>query len=280
MSLEPIARDICNQRNFQFVRHLGEGSFKETFLIVDSCGQQQALKILKAGLTADRIRRELDAMVTCHHSNIARLFAFDIATVNGQAHAYMVEEYLAGGSMTQRLGRMPPLTRNDIIALGHSLAGAVQHIASKDLVHRDIKPDNVMFRVDGVTPVVVDFGIVRALNRTSLTQDWLARGPGTALYAPFEQLNNRKELINWRADQFSLGVTLVVAAFNMHPYQRSGDSQVAIVDRVSNGEELSPEFKAATKSWGLEILERMVAPWPVQRFRRPEDLIDAWARVT
>jgi len=88
-----------------------------------------------------------------------------------------------------------------------------------DLVHRDIKPANIMFKEGLETPVLVDFGIVRDLAATSLTQTWSPIGPGTPFFASPEQLNNEKHLIDWRSDQFSLGVTLYFARTARHPYQ-------------------------------------------------------------
>ena len=145
-------------------------------------------------------------------------------------------------------------------------------------MHRDIKPDNILYRADGVTPVIVDFGLVRDLVRTSLTQTWLIRGPGTPLYAPPEQLRNEKALIDWRSDQFSLGVVVAFAAFGFHPYQDGGESFARTVERVADRGKQTARFADAAMQSGMPFLIQMTAPCPVERFRTPESLLRAWGR--
>lgn len=143
-------------------------------------------------------------------------------------------------------------------------------------MHRDIKPDNILFRADGVTPVIVDFGLVRDLVGTSLTQTWLMRGPGTPFFAPPEQLRNEKALIDWRSDQFSAGVVVALSAFGFHPYQEDGMSPAQTVERVAERGPQAGRFMDMAKRTGMLILIGMTAPWPVERFRTPDGLQRAW----
>jgi serine/threonine protein kinase len=147
---------------------------------------------------------------------------------------------------------------------------------SHDLVHRDLKPDNIMFQEDGVTPMVVDFGLVRDLSSTSITGTWLPMGPGTPYYSAPEQLNNDKELINWRTDQFALGVLLTECILGYHPYSEIGDDPARVVGRVAQKDGPTDRFKADVTRLGLPLLIHMTAPWPVARYRMPEDLAQAW----
>src|ERR1019366_6088976 len=113
-----------------------------------------------------------------------------------------------GGTLGDRL-KSGLCTRDAVKALGSGLIRAIEHLHGLGLVHRDIKPENVMYRArDSDQPVIVDLGLVRDLAASSITQSWFAQGPGTPLFAAPEQLNNRKELIDWRADQFAVGVSL------------------------------------------------------------------------
>jgi hypothetical protein len=82
------------------------------------------------------------------------------------------------------------------------------------------------------TPALVDFGLVRDLSETSLTASWLPRGPGTPLFASPEQLNNEKALIDWRSDQFSIGVILP-KKFNIDYYAKIADIYSMLADKVS-----------------------------------------------
>ena len=143
-------------------------------------------------------------------------------------------------------------------------------------MHRDIKPANIMFRIPGGDAVLADFGIVRDLSADSLTQTWAGRGPGTPFFASPEQLNNEKASIDWRCDQFGLGVTISIAVFGMHPYAREGDAYPALaIDRVSNRLLPSSTFEEKCDSAQLSWLKKMVMPWPAERFRKPSLCMDA-----
>jgi serine/threonine protein kinase len=273
-ALEAVARAICAANGGGFEKPLGQGAFKEAFLVKTSASEFRALKILKPGLSSERTDREIEAMKRCKHANIATLetvATFDHATVK---YTYLVEEYIDGGTLDDRLkgGAIP---RDALLSIGSNLIDAIAHVSSHELVHRDIKPANIMFRGSG-EPVLVDFGLVRDLRKSSVTVTWATCGPCTPLYASPEQLNNEKAIIGWRSDQFSLGVVLAFAGLGMHPFARSGDDPAQTVRRVEAREGPSTEFiEAATKA-GLSVLVQMVQNWPVERIRKQTDLLKAW----
>lgn len=273
--LESVARAICSARGLRFVRFVGAGAFKETYEVQQG-ETVLALKVYNAKNTPERAAREVDAMTRCAHPNIGRLFAVSIHSDPSGQFAFSIEEYFGGGTLSSRLAP-GSLTPAQVQVLGEDLISAIAHIAALDLVHRDLKPDNIMFRGDGVTPAVVDFGLVRDLNARSLTQTHVMQGPGTPLYAPAEQLLNEKGRIDWRADQFSLGVALCYCAFGVHPYQADGDGPMEIVTRVAERKAPLVSFVESARAAGLPVLEKMVAPWPVQRFRTPDALALAWS---
>ncbi len=202
-----VAQAFCSTNGHQFIGAVGSGAFKETFHIVLATQEHQALKVFQPGFSPERTSRELSAMQRCSHPNIAQLTAIAHFYLDGVQYLLSIEEFLSGGTLSSRLQR-GLLDASATRAVGAQLISAISHIASQDLVHRDIKPDNILFRADGITPVIVDFGLVRDLIRTSLTQSWFIRGPGTPYFAPPEQLRNEKALIDWRSDQFSLGVVV------------------------------------------------------------------------
>jgi len=274
-NLRNVAESYCQANGHKFVRPVGAGAFKETFEVILSTGEPQALKVFKPGYSPERTARELSAMQRCAHPHIGRLTAIASYYFDGVQYLLTAEEFLGGGTLTARLARgILPLS--ETLALGRQLVEAVAHIAANDLVHRDIKPDNIMFRDDGSTPVVVDFGLVRDLELTSLTQTWNLRGPGTPLFAPPEQLRNDKALIDWRADQFSLGVVLAYCAFGFHPYQREHESMGQTVEHVGERHPQDERFVQAARTSGLQPLIRMTAAWPIHRFRTPDLLQKIW----
>jgi serine/threonine protein kinase len=275
LNLESVARAVCAHCGHQFHAGIAEGSFKETFLVEDAKGTRLALKVLKPGSSPERSDREVDAMRRCSHPNIAALIVLAEFDHTGQKYAYLIEEFMDGGTLEDRLqaGR---LDRDETLALGELLISAVAHIAEQQLVHRDLKPANIMFRKKGGEPVVVDFGIVRDLGKTSLTKTYLGMGPGTPFFAPPEQLNNDKNLIDWRADQFALGVVLSLAHLGSHPYEEPGDDPGRTIGRVAARSGPTAKFSADIAASYLPVLEKMVASWPVNRVRTPQTLLESW----
>jgi serine/threonine protein kinase len=221
--------------------------------------------------------REIDALRRCSHPNIGGLVSDGTFRFENLDTDFTVEEFIGGGTLADRMGckRIGP---SEILSIGGALIQALAHITTLGIVHRDIKPANIMFRDDQITPVLVDFGLVRDLSRSSLTQSWLPMGPGTPLFAPPEQLNNAKEMIDWRSDQFSLGVTLALAHLGVHPYQNIGEPEIGgeVIARVAAYATPRRDLVQLCAESGLGCLARMVAPWPVMRYRTPVDLISAW----
>lgn len=278
-TLADVARAYCAANGHNFIGPVGAGAFKQTFHVVLATGEPQALKVFQPGFSPERTSRELSAMQRCSHPNISRLTAITIFYYDGIQYLLSIEEFLSGGTLTSRLERSL-FSRTETLTVGGQLVGAVAHVASHDLVHRDIKPDNILFREDGVTPVIVDFGLVRDLVRTSLTQTWQLRGPGTPLFASPEQLRNDKALIDWRSDQFSLGVVITLSIFGFHPYQAEGASLSQTVEHVAERGAQADRFRERARQANLPFLVRMTAPWPVERFRMPEDLQRAWREAS
>jgi serine/threonine protein kinase len=274
-----VAEAFCATNGHRFVGAVGAGAFKETFHVVLATGEPQALKVYQPGFSPERTSRELSAMQRCSHPNIGRLTAIATFYHDGVQYLLSVEEFLSGGTLTSRI-ESGLLSGPEARGIGRQLVSAVAHIASHDLVHRDIKPDNILFRADGVTPVIVDFGLVRDLVGTSLTQTWLMRGPGTPFFAPPEQLRNEKTMIDWRSDQFSVGVVLAMGAFGFHPYQEDGNTPAQTVELVAERRPQVARFLDATMQSNLPFLIRMTAPWPVERFRTPAELERVWQEAT
>ena len=273
--LEEIAKEICKTVQLTFVKKLGEGAFKEVFSVTTNADVTKALKLLKTGVMSERTEREIDAMTRCRHKNIAVLEMVASFAHHSGSYIYLIEEFIGGGTLDDLLQR-GTLQRESVLQLGSTLIEAVACVASNSLVHRDIKPANILFREGSQEPVIVDFGLVRDLRQTSVTVTWATCGPCTPLYASPEQLTNDKSIIDWRSDQFSLGVVLAFAGLGMHPFARTGDDPAQTVVRVERREGPSPEFIKAAADFNLPVLAKMMNNWPVERLRKPADLLDEW----
>jgi serine/threonine protein kinase len=277
LDIDGIAASICHSNSLTLIKSLGRGSFKHVFLVKDSHGNHYALKIIHDPKPSPRAQREIDSLRRCDHPSIGRLISVDVHAYQGSSFQYLLEEFLPGGTLSSLIAEKGSLKRVEALNIALRLVDALDHLNSLRLVHRDIKPDNIMFREDGITPVLVDFGCVRDLSASSLTQTWAHHGPGTPYFASPEQLNNQKPLIDWRSDQFSLAVTLFFAIFDGHPYQYPDEPLFATttVERVAKRGLRRPDFEDMILGTDLPPLGPMTEPWPVSRFRLPAELTSA-----
>ena len=121
-----------------------------------------------------RVLREIEALNACNHANISRLLDVQMVAYGSLQAVYFIEEFLNGGTLSSRIDGWNRIAIEDGITLGRSLTDAIAHLWSLKLVHRDIKPDNIMFRSDG-TAVLLDLGIARHLSAESLTRTMTPR---------------------------------------------------------------------------------------------------------
>jgi len=279
--LAAAAQAFCDDKGLRFVELAGHGAFKATYRVVDSAGKTIALKVYLPGSVNERTSREIDALVALSktgHQSLPCFLAVIAFHHAGVDFLFSAEEFLEGGSLTEFVRTQGLLDRNRLIRLALEVSSALIEVAGAHLVHRDVKPDNIVLRVDG-TAVLVDFGLVRNLAQLSLTQSWLAQGPGTPLFASPEQLNNDKHIIDWRTDQFSLGVSLAFCGFGNHPYAHPGDTPDQIVARVGSRAPVHPGFVQWATSSGLTPLVKMVESWPAARYRTSSSLQVAWTSL-
>jgi serine/threonine protein kinase len=270
---EQLAKEICVKHEFKFVRSCDAGAFKRTYLVRQ--GENTfALKLVVGNIDNARVSREIDALSRCNHPNLCKLHQVGTITHSGREIVYLVEEFLPGGTLAALVNKTGLLDLPATKAVAIHLLEGMLHLLNQNIIHRDIKPENIMFREDRTT-VLVDLGLARHLDASSLTASWAMQGPGTPGYAPPEQLLNEKHLIDWRADQFALGITLSVTGLGMHPYTGSETFDGA-VDAIAARKGPTRSFKQRATGAGMTTLIRMVEPWPIKRFRDPNELQLAW----
>lgn len=279
---DDVAQSICFDRRLNYISLLGQGSFKKVYRVEQPDGTQLALKVLMSPTESPRVQREIESLLKCNHSTIAKLHVYDEHNYNGNQYRYLLEEFLQGGTLDDHIRSHNGLEEEEVLRIALPLVAALQHLKELDLVHRDIKPANIMFRHGIDTPVLVDFGCVRDLTASSLTQTYAQMAPGTPFFASPEQLHNDKLLTGWRSDQFSLGVTLFYARFIDHPY-RYPDEPISeanrVVQRVNRHDSFRPDLSQYVDGSRLNPIPKMIAPWPDGRYRTPTDLAKAWSSV-
>ncbi len=273
--LGQIAIEFAQKNRLTDVVFKGKGNFKETYRTTTRSGDFVALKILDPRkCSLERSQREFQTMMKCNTPLIAKLYEYgSYSANNGQAYYFCIEEYMDGGSLTEQISR-ETLNPNMIRQYTISLIEAIDYLRSMSLVHRDIKPDNIMFRISSNTPVLVDLGIARDLSESSLTPTWLTRGPGTPYYSAPEQLNNEKTLINWRTDQFSLGIVIGLCLTGIHPFSETGMTQGDTVATIAARRPCTSDFVSRASALSFGFVVKMLNPWPHHRYQSIAELLD------
>ena len=210
---------------YRLLRRLGIGGMGQVFLGLSAGGRLVAVKVIRAELAADpefraRFRREIGAA-----RKVSGLFTASVVDADTDGPVpWLATAYVAGPSLAQAVMEQGPLRAGSVLAMAAGLAEGLTAIHAAGVVHRDLKPSNVLLAEDG--PRVIDFGISRAAEATSMTRAGFIMGsPG---YMSPEQAEGRD--VGPASDIFSLGAVLAFATTGEGPF--GGGSTAALVYRV------------------------------------------------
>ncbi|MGW2179999.1 serine/threonine-protein kinase [Streptomyces sp. NPDC001732] len=220
---------------YQLLGLLGAGGMGEVYLArpAGATGASDglvALKTIRADLDLDdgfriRFRREIDAAGAVRSPHTAALVGGD---ANGRP-PWLATEYVPGPSLAEAVIRGGPLPEPVVRAMGADLARALADMHAVRVLHRDLKPGNVLLGADG--PKVIDFGIAQAFDATQLTRTGVVVGsPG---YISPEHVNGSRALVP-ASDVFCLGAVLAFAATGRGPFDDS--DMAAVIFRIAQGE--------------------------------------------
>jgi len=214
--------------NYQIIRKLGEGGMGEAWLARDLVLERDvAIKFLNPLLTrepefAERFMREARIQAKLTHSNIVSLFTF----FELEEQYYMVLEYAPGITLRELIGKTGPIPEKRVLGIFHQLLGALEYTHSKGIVHRDMKPSNIMIDESHHDAVkVMDFGIARIMDDIGLTRTGTKMG--TISYMSPEQVRAEKN-IDQRSDIYSLGVILYEMLSGVLPFNANTGSEYEI----------------------------------------------------
>ena len=204
---------------FVLERELGIGGMATVYLGRDEVlDRPVAVKILRGGFddpeTAGRFRREGRAAARLSHPNVVQVYDAGEGELEGRRVSYIVMEYVPGGDLGRLIRERGLLPGPELARIGAAVAAGLAHAHGRGVIHRDVKPPNVLLDEQG-TPKLADFGIARVLDATvqaTRTGVYL----GTAGYSSPEQL--RGERITPKSDVYSLGATLYCAAVGSPPF--------------------------------------------------------------
>jgi Protein kinase domain len=276
---EPLARIACPAcgkkirvertfDHFAVVETLGVGGMGTVYKARDmQLDRFVALKLLRRDLGAEedhkaRLQQEARIAAAVNHPYVIQVF--DSGTDHGQF--YVVMELVDQGSLDDLMALQPRLPEQRVLEIGIQVAKGLRAAHRRGLIHRDVKPANILF-VDEHAAKIGDFGLA-----SSATQRWGIGGVvwGTPEYVAPERLNNDPE--DFRSDIYSLGATLFHAIAGKPPIEASTNSATALLESKQRPLDLqatAPDVSAET----AEVLQRMIAADPAQRFSSYDDLV-------
>lgn len=254
-------------RNYEVLRKLAHGELATVYLARQrNSDRQLVLKVLHqladsaGGAALDRFLREYELIAHLDHPNVVRIHDFGVA----DDHAYIAMEYCSGGSLKRQIGS--GMDRYEACRLMRDIAGALAAVHAAGILHRDLKPTNVLFRDDG-SLALIDFGLAR---QVALEAEVTGAGAifGTPYYMSPEQGHGEK--VDARGDIYSLGIIFYEMLTGQKPYD--GDTAMGVI--VKHRLAPLPSLPTSLREF-QPLLQRMLAKKPDDRFQSVEELL-AW----
>lgn len=279
-SLEPFTKlqcPFCGQMvrvrrrfdQFMIVRQIGEGGMSRVFEAEDeTLGRRVALKILNRQYSRDSVRLEQfqrEAHITANvtHPNVIKLYSVGY----DQGYFYIAMELVGGGSLEQRIRREGHLKEAEALRIGREVAEGLRAAQQLTLIHRDVKPANILFTETG-TAKVVDFGLALFMDRGG---DQSGEIWATPYYVAPEKVIENKE--DYRSDIFSLGATIYHALTGSPPHKADTasieDLRRIKSKRVTLGES-GLHFSPRTE----HVINGMLSFTPEDRFANYSEVVD------
>ena len=265
---DPLTGQTLANR-YELIERVGEGGMAVVYRARDGLlGRIVAIKILREQFASDsefltRFRLEARAAASLSHPNVVNIY--DVGEDRG-VH-YIVMEYVQGRNLKEMIRSRKPMPVAEACAIGLQIARALEAAHQRELVHRDIKPHNILIMPDG-TVKVTDFGIAQAASSASLTQTGTVIG--SVHYFSPEQA--RGESVDAASDIYSLGVVMYEMVTGRLPF--TGDNPVAVAlkhlqERPIPPSHLNPDVPAALE----RMILKMLAKEKADRYRSAAQLI-------
>ncbi|MDR1613312.1 MAG: serine/threonine protein kinase, partial [Planctomycetota bacterium] len=268
-SRDASRRGAVLESSYRMIRLLGRGTMSSVYLAEQlSMARPVALKILSPALAGDpefvkRFLKEARASARLNHPNIVG--AIDFGEIDSRY--FLVMEFVDGDTLSALIRREAPLDEMRVVAIGRQIIRALEHAARHHVVHRDVKPANIMISRDGRVKLA-DFGLALVADAPGV-REATCRAVGTPFYMAPELIRGEKG--DWRADQCSLGESLYEAATGLKPFVGKNVSDV--LDRRLREAPLpayrvNPRVSRAFAG----VLAKMMALSPADRYQSFSDL--------
>jgi serine/threonine-protein kinase len=270
--LPPLASVPCSRcghaimmpmqlRQFELRSKIASGGQGKVYKAFDTVLERMvAVKIMRKELESDPVAlesfyREARATASLNHTNIIHIYAFD----EFEGQRYLVMELADHSSLDGRIDKQQRLSELEVLDIGYKIAGALDMALKHNLLHRDIKPGNILFDADH-EPKLIDFGLARSAEaepeNSSVTE-------GTPYYVAPEKIKRERE--TFLSDMYSLGCTLYHALTGHVPFEAPTVEEVVaahVNEPLTPPNVVLPEISQPTS----EVLVKVLAKNPADRF--------------
>ena len=252
---------------YEIIERIGAGGMSDVYVAKDhSLGRQVAVKILKPEFAEDKtfvskFRAEAQAAAGLEHPNIVNIY--DVGT-EGSLY-FIVMEYVEGITLKTYISKKGRLSYNEALSIAIQVGRGIEAAHNKGIIHRDIKPQNIIISKEGNVKVM-DFGIARAASSNTINADLM----GSVHYASPEQARNG--FVTFTSDIYSLGIVMYEMVTGQVPYD--GDTAVSIAIKHIQGEMTPPSAYAPDLPIAVErIIQKATMKSQDRRYQTMSDML-------
>ncbi|HEY6907273.1 MAG TPA: serine/threonine-protein kinase [Ignavibacteriaceae bacterium] len=265
--------------NYKILEVIGRGGMGVVFKAMDmSLEKIVALKMIDPFLARDgnfleRFKTEAKALAKLENQNIVGVYALRETTYG----LFMVMEYVQAKTISEWLREKGRFTASETIAIGSQIINAIRHAHKVGVIHRDIKPNNVLLCEDG-TVKVMDFGLAKVIQEQGTQNTVTHAAAGTLYYMSPEQVKGLKN-VDKRSDIYSIGMTLYEMLAGRTPFEK-GESEFVIQKQIVEGKIPSPvKYNPLIPKELVKIILKAIDKEPEKRFQGTGEMFSALSGI-
>lgn len=282
INMPEVPRELIEAHfaDLEIVREIKGGAHKQVYE-AEYDGEHVAFKVVPIDnpRQEEYVQREIESMERIDSPHIPDLIDHTSTEIDDIPVIVIVEEFCPGETLEQKLE-----SDGGDLSLGIDVTlttlNTLPELEEFDTIHRDIKPGNIIIGPDNSVKLI-DLGVARLQNRTSLTPSFAPFAPGTLQYSAPEQLNNEKDIQDHRTDQFPTGIVMFETITGEHPFAPD-DASIQIPDAILEGERKDLEGYIDDPVFESELNEfykKLTSPEPYQRFKNAMRALDKFDEI-